>query len=47
MENIDFLVKPQNRYKDEVGEQMTMFVFDFSGNPLEFKTFSNNNDIFS
>ncbi|MFY8068576.1 MAG: VOC family protein [Flavobacterium sp.] len=46
-ENIEFLVKPQTRYKGKVGEQMTMFVFDFSGNPLEFKSFSSNKEVFS
>ncbi|MFV9550448.1 VOC family protein [Algibacter sp. PT7-4] len=46
-EKIDFVVKPQTRYKGKVGEQMTMFVFDFSGNPLEFKSFSNNKEVFS
>jgi hypothetical protein len=46
-EKIEFVVKPQTRYKGKVGEQMTMFVFDFSGNPLEFKSFSDNKDVFS
>ena len=44
---IDFVVKPQIRYEGKVGEQRTMFVFDFSGNPLEFKSFSNEEDVFS
>lgn len=43
---INFVVKPQIRYQGKVGEQRTMFVFDFSGNPLEFKAFSNANEIF-
>lgn len=43
---INFVVKPQVRYEGKVGEQLTMFVFDFSGNPLEFKAFSNPNEIF-
>ncbi|SHK79524.1 hypothetical protein SAMN04488028_1098 [Reichenbachiella agariperforans] len=46
-ENIEFVVKPQTRYKGKVGEQMTMFVFDFSGNPLEFKSFSDDKEVFS
>lgn len=46
-EKIEFVVKPQTRYKGKVGEQMTMFVFDFSGNPLEFKSFSDNKEVFS
>jgi extradiol dioxygenase family protein len=45
-EKIKFIVKPQKRYEGKVGEQLTMFVFDFSGNPLEFKAFSNPNEIF-
>ncbi len=46
-ENIEFLVKPYKRYEGKTGEQMTMFVFDYSGNPLEFKSFSKNDEIFS
>ena len=45
-EKIEFVVKPQTRYKGEIGEQMTMFVFDFSGNPIEFKSFSNSSEVF-
>jgi extradiol dioxygenase family protein len=46
-ENIEFLIKPQRRYQGKTGEQLTMFVFDFSGNPIEFKAFSNNDEVFS
>lgn len=45
-EKVDFIIKPQKRYEGKVGEQLTMFVFDFSGNPLEFKSFSNPSEIF-
>ncbi len=45
-EKIEFLVKPQTRYEGKIGEQMTMFVFDFSGNPLEFKSFSDSKEVF-
>lgn len=45
-ENIKFIVKPQLRYKGKTGEQLTMFVLDFSSNPLEFKSFSNDDEIF-
>jgi extradiol dioxygenase family protein len=45
-EKINFVVKPQKRYQGKVGEQLTMFVFDFSGNPLEFKSFSKPDEIF-
>lgn len=44
---IEFIVKPQKRYEGKIGEQLTMFVFDFSGNPIEFKSFSNEEDVFS
>ena len=44
--NIDFVIKPQQRYKGKIGEQLTMFVFDYSGNPIEFKAFSNPQEIF-
>lgn len=44
--NIEFLVKPYKRYEGKRGEQLTMFVFDLSGNPLEFKSFSNEEEIF-
>lgn len=45
--NIEFVVKPQARYAGKIGEQMTMFVFDFSGNPIEFKSFSNRDEVFA
>lgn len=45
--NIEFVVKPYKRYEGQTGEQMTMFVFDYSGNPLEFKSFSKEEEIFS
>ena len=47
VEKINFVVRPQKRYEGKVGEQLTMFVFDFSGNPIEFKAFSNNDEIFA
>jgi extradiol dioxygenase family protein len=43
---IEFIVKPQVRYIGKAGEQLTMFVFDFSGNPIEFKSFSNEDEVF-
>lgn len=43
---IEFLVKPQKRYAGQAGEQLTMFVFDFSGNPIEFKAFSDSSEVF-
>lgn len=44
---IEFVVKPQIRYEGKVGEQLTMFIIDYSGNPIEFKAFSNTDEIFS
>jgi len=44
--NVEFVVKPQKRYEGKIGEQMTMFVFDFSGNPIEFKSYSKENEVF-
>ena len=43
---VEFVIKPQKRYEGKVGEQYTMFVFDLSGNPLEFKAFVDNEEIF-
>jgi len=43
---IEFVVKPQIRYKETQGEQKTMFVLDFSNNPIEFKSFNNEEEIF-
>ncbi|MEM6348843.1 MAG: VOC family protein [Bacteroidota bacterium] len=43
---IQFVIKPYQRYAGQVGEQYTMFVFDFSGNPLEFKSFTNEEEVF-
>ncbi|MFK7970228.1 MAG: VOC family protein [Bacteroidia bacterium] len=45
--DIHFVIKPQKRYEGQVGEQLTMFVLDLSGNPLEFKAFSDKDEIFA
>ena len=37
--NVDFIIKPNTRFKDSKGEQSTMFIKDPSGNALEFKSF--------
>ncbi|PIB35352.1 dioxygenase [Reichenbachiella sp. 5M10] len=44
---VEFVVKPQKRYAGQTGEQMTMFVFDYSGNPLEFKSFTDESEVFA
>mgnify|MGYP001240951671 CR=1 FL=1 len=37
--DINFQIKPHTRFKDNPGEQHTMFIKDPSGNFLEFKAF--------
>ena len=44
---IDFIVKPQVRYEGKPSEQWTMFILDFSNNPIEFKAFKNPNEVFT
>ena len=44
---INFIVKPQTRYEGEAGEQQTMFVLDYSGNPIEFKSFASADGVFA
>jgi len=36
---VEFLIEPYIRFKNEAGEQATMFFLDPSGNALEFKSF--------
>lgn len=43
---VKYLIEPRTRYEGQKGEQQTMFVLDFSGNPLEFKAFKNEDEIF-
>lgn len=44
---IEFIVKPQTRYEGKKGEQLTMFILDLSGNPIEFKAFRNQEEVFA
>ncbi len=44
---IEFVVAPQTRYQGLPGEQRTMFILDYSNNPLEFKSFSRDQEVFS
>lgn len=44
---VKFIIEPQIRYPGKTGEQKIMFVLDFSNNPLEFKCFKNEDEIFS
>lgn len=45
--DIQFLIEPTLRYSGNVGEQWTMFVLDYSNNPIEFKAFTNEAEIFA
>lgn len=42
-----FIVEPQTRYEGRPGQQQTMFVLDPSHNPIEFKSFTNDADVFA
>ncbi len=44
--NTKFLIEPYLRFKGETGEQATMFLFDPSGNALEFKAFRDPGKLF-
>ena len=45
--DIEFVIEPYIRFKGEVGEQATMFLYDPSGNALEFKSFKDFSQIFA
>lgn len=45
--DIQFLIEPTVRFPGEVGEQSTMFLFDPSGNALEFKAFADDSKLFA
>ena len=42
-----FAIEPYVRFEGEPGEQWTMFLFDPSGNALEFKAFSHDDQVFA
>jgi uncharacterized protein len=42
-----FVIEPYVRFKGQVGEQGTMFLYDPSGNALEFKAFRDDSLIFA
>ncbi len=44
---IQFLIKPQVRFKGKAGEQATFFILDPFNNALEFKAFHNDLQLFS
>jgi extradiol dioxygenase family protein len=41
-----FAIEPYVRFEGEVGEQWTMFFYDPAGNPLEFKAFADESQLF-
>ena len=42
-----FIIEPTIRFEGMPGEQVTMFLEDYSQNALEFKSFRNPNEVFS
>lgn len=44
---IQFAIEPCIRFKGEVGEQATMFLYDPCGNALEFKAFADPTRLFA
>ena len=45
--NVEFIIEPRTRFRDDSGEQSTMFMKDPSGNALEFKSFQDDSHIFT
>lgn len=45
--NTAFLIEPRIRFRGEVGEQATMFLYDPAGNALEFKSFADPSRLFA
>ena len=45
--NIEFIIEPHTRFREEPGEQSTMFFLDPCGNALEFKAFKSDEMIFA
>ena len=43
---VNYVIKPNIRFKGQIGEQATFFIKDPSNNVLEFKAFQNDNKIF-
>lgn len=46
-QQIQFVIEPYIRFKGQVGEQATMFLFDPCGNALEFKAFKDLGQLFA
>lgn len=45
--DIKFVIEPYIRFENQPGEQGTFFLYDFSGNALEFKSFKNIDQLFA
>lgn len=43
----EFVIAPHTRFAGEIGEQSTMFLHDPSGNALEFKSFTDDRQVFA
>lgn len=43
---VEFIIDPQIRYKGQIREQHIMIFYDPSGNAVEFKNFTNQEEIF-
>ena len=43
---IRFIIEPTIRFKGQIGEQATAFLYDPSGNAIEFKSFKDMKDLF-
>jgi len=46
-DQIEFVIEPYIRFKDQPGEQATMFFYDPAGNALEFKAFKDMSKLFA
>lgn len=46
-QNQEFLISPRIRFAGKVGEQATLFLYDPSGNALEFKSFADPEQLFA
>lgn len=44
---VEFVIEPRTRFKGKPGEQGTFFLYDPSGNALEFKTFKDQSNLFA
>jgi hypothetical protein len=44
---MSFVIEPYVRFAGEVGEQWTMFFLDPAGNPMEFKAFADDSQVFA